>query len=109
MRISSVPILVHNTTDVNPRPRSGSVQFSLSTDLVVGEVVGDLRDDSAEILFQSFLQMALVSSSGVGRGVHTFMLSNRHFVCRPRRRPPPKDALKDGFAEAVVACDLPEP
>ena len=30
---------------------------------------GDMRDDSAEILFQSFLQEALVSSSGMGRDV----------------------------------------
>ena len=32
---------------------------------------GDLRDDSAEILYQSFVQEALVSSSGMGR-VSTF-------------------------------------
>ena len=30
---------------------------------------GDTRDDSAEILFRSFLQEALVSSSGMGRDV----------------------------------------
>ena len=30
---------------------------------------GDMRNDSAEILFQSFLQKALVSSSGMGRDV----------------------------------------
>ena len=29
---------------------------------------GDMRDDSAEILFQSFLLEALVGSSGTGRG-----------------------------------------
>ena len=29
------------------------------------------------------------------------------FLCRPRRRPP--GALKNGFGEAVVACDMPEP
>ena len=49
---------------------------------------GNTRDDSAEILFQSFLQEALVSSSGMGRDVHMWMLSIRHFLCRPRRRPP---------------------
>ena len=31
----------------------------------------DMRDNSAEILFQSFLQVALVSSSGIGRDVST--------------------------------------
>ena len=30
-----------------------------------------MMDDSAEILFQSFLQEALVSSSGMGRDVHS--------------------------------------
>ena len=47
----------------------------------------DTRDDSAEILFLSFLQEALVSSSGLGRDVHFLMLSTQHFLCRPRRRP----------------------
>ena len=51
---------------------------------------GDMRDDSAEILFQSFLQEALVSSSGMGRDVHSLMLPIQHFLCRPRRRPPSK-------------------
>ena len=53
-----------------------SVQFCPST-------------DSAETLSQSFLQDALVSSSGMARYVHSFMLSIQHFLCRPRRRPPP--------------------
>ena len=49
---------------------------------------GDMRDDSAEILFQSFLQEALVGSSGMGRDVQSLKLSIQHFFCRPRRRPP---------------------
>ena len=32
---------------------------------------GDIRDDSAEILLQTFLQEALMSSSGMGRDVHS--------------------------------------
>ena len=32
---------------------------------------GDMTDDSAEILFQSFLQEAIVSSSDMGRDVHS--------------------------------------
>ena len=67
-----------------------------------------MRDDSAEILFQSFLLEALVSSSGTGRDVHSLMLSIQHFLCRSRRRLFSK-VLKDGFGEAVVACDMPEP
>ena len=47
---------------------------------------GDMRDDSAEILFQAFLQKTLVSSSGMGRDVHSLMLSIQHFLCRPRHR-----------------------
>ena len=56
---------------------------------------GDMRDDSAETLFQSFLQEALrssgpsaVRSCGMGRDVHSLMFSIQHFLCRPRRRPP---------------------
>ena len=45
-------------------------------------------DGSAEILFQSFLQEAIVSSSGMGRAVHSLMLSIQHFFCRSRHRPP---------------------
>ena len=51
---------------------------------------GDMTDDSAEILFQSFLQEALVSSSSMSRDVHSLMLSIQHFHCRPWRRPPSK-------------------
>ena len=67
-----------------------------------------MGDDSAEILFQSSLQEALVSSSGMGRNVHSLTLSTQHFLCRPRRRPPSKGALKDNFGQAVVACDMPD-
>ena len=49
-----------------------------------------MRDDSADILFQSFLQEALLSTSGRGRDVHSLMLSIQHFLCRPRRHPPSK-------------------
>ena len=31
-----------------------------------------------------------MSSSGMGRDVHSFMLSTQRFLCRPRRRPPSK-------------------
>ena len=49
---------------------------------------GNMRDDSAEIVFQPFLHGALLSSSGTGRDVHSLLLSIQHFLCRPRRRPP---------------------
>ena len=57
---------------------NSSVQFSPLTDLVVRE---DMRDDSAEIPLQSFLQEALVSGCGMGRDVHSLMLSIQHFLC----------------------------
>ena len=33
------------------------------------------------------LSVAIVNSSGIGRDVHSLMLSIMHFLCRPRRRP----------------------
>ena len=51
---------------------------------------GDIRDYSKEILFLSVLQKVLVSSPGMGRDVHSRMLSIQRFLCRPRRRPPSK-------------------
>ena len=67
-------------------------------------------DDSAEILFQSFLREAVfVSSSGMSRDARSLTLSSQHFLCQPRRRPATlQDAMKEGFGEAVVACDMPE-
>ena len=38
----------------------------------------DMRDDSTEIFFQSFLQEALVSSSGMGRDVHSLIRTIKH-------------------------------
>ena len=49
-----------------------------------------MKNDLAEILFRSFLRDALVSCSGMGRDVHSLM-SVRHFLCRPRRRPSSED------------------
>ena len=47
---------------------------------------GDMRDDSAEILFQSFLQEAIVNCSDTGRDLHSLTLSIQHFLC-PRNLP----------------------
>ena len=48
---------------------------------------GNMRDNSAKILFRSCLQGALVNSSGMGRDVQSLMLSIQHFLCRPRHSP----------------------
>ena len=64
-----------------------SVQFS-PVPWIYWVVEGDIREDSAKILFQSFSQEAIVSSSGTDRDVHSLMLSIQHFLCRQRRRSP---------------------
>ena len=51
---------------------------------------GDITDDSGEILIQSFLQEAIVSSSSIGRDVHSLTLSIKHFLCQPQCCPPSK-------------------
>ena len=45
-----------------------------------------------------------MSSSGMGWDVHSLMLSNQHFLCRPPHLPPSKGALKD-----ELECDMFEP
>ena len=65
-----------------------------------------MRDDSAEILFQSFLQETTVSSSGICNAVAYI----QHFLRRPRRRPPSgQEALRGGSGEYVVPRDIAEP
>ena len=63
-----------------------SIHFSAVQSLDLLDRRGDMRDDSAEILFQSFLQEALVGSSGMGRDVQSLKLSIKHFVCLLRLR-----------------------
>ena len=63
-------------------------------------------DASAENLFQSFLQEAMVSSSGTGRDVHSLILSIKHFLCLSITATPTlQGALKVdlGFGQAVEA------
>ena len=67
-----------------------------------------IRDDSAEILFHSFLQEALVISSGMGR-CPLFDVVHTAFSLPTTASPTVQGALKDGFGKAVVACDIPEP
>ena len=68
---------------------------------------GNMRDDSAEILLQSFMQNALVNSSGMGRDVHSLMLSAQHLFFDHGVADPPR-SLKDGFMEAVAVCGMPQ-
>ena len=64
----------------NRSPLVSSSHFSPLTDWVIW---GGMRDDSAEILFQSFLLEVIVSSSGMGRDIHSLMLSIHHFLYWP--------------------------
>ena len=50
-----------------------------------------MKDNSTEILFQSFLQETILSSSSMGRDVHSMILSDlsiQYFLCWPRHSPP---------------------
>ena len=60
-----------------------------------------MRGDSADTLFESFLQGAIVSRSGMDSFVHSLMLSIQHLLCQP--------LCLDGFREPVMARDTPEP
>ena len=69
-----------------------------------------MRDNSAEIFFQTFLQEALVSSSGMDRDVHTLLdVVHPAFPLSTTASPTLQGALEDGFGEAVGACDMSEP
>ena len=65
-----------------------------------------MRDDSAEIFSQSFLQEALMSCFGIGRDVHSLMLFFQDFLCQLQRFSPFKVPLKDGFGEIVMMRDM---
>ena len=64
-----------------------SIQFSPLTDWIVA-----MRNDSTEILFQSFPREAVVSSFGMSRDVHCLTLSIQYLLCQPLRPPPPHPA-----------------
>ena len=66
------------------------IQFSAVQSLDKLGCWGDTEDNWAEILFQSSPWEAIVSSSSMGRDVHSLTLSSQHFLCRPWHHPPPK-------------------
>ena len=67
----------------------------------------DVRDDSAEVLVQSFLQEAIVSRSGMERDVHVDVV-HPAFTLLTVVLPILQGALKNGIGEAVVARHMPE-
>ena len=66
-----------------------------------------MTDDFVKIFLQCFLQEATVSSSSMGRDVHSSMLSIQHSSAN-HNIAHLQGALKDGFGEAVMVCDMPK-
>ena len=66
-------------------------------------------DDSAKILSQSLPREAIVSSSGTDIDHPLFDVVHPAFPLPTTASPTVQGALKDGFGEAVVARDMPEP
>ena len=50
-----------------------------------------------------------MSSSGMGKDVTSLTLSIQHFLCKTMALPTLKGALRDGFWQAVLEPDMPEP
>ena len=67
-----------------------------------------MTDDFADILYHRFLQKATVSSSGMSRDAHGLDVVHQAFPLPITVSPILQDTLKDGFGEAVEACDMPE-
>ena len=68
-------------------------------------------DVSAEIIFQSLLHEAVVSSSGIGRDVHSLALFHVVYPALPvpsTASPTLHCAPKNGKGGAAMACDMPE-
>ena len=62
-----------------------------------------------QILFPIFPQEAILSNSGIGRDVHSLLLSIQHFLLRNTASPTRQNAPRDGLVEAVVAAGMSEP
>ena len=84
-----------------------SVQLSPLTDWLVGEK--SMTDDSAEILFRSFSAGGPFEQFWHGQERSLFDVVHSAFPLPTTALPTLQGALKDGFREAVVACDTPEP
>ena len=104
--ILRVGLLVESWRGPPPFPPRNSDSGSVQSVERLGRRV-DLRDDSAEILFQSFLQEALVNSFGTGRDVHSHV-DHPAFPLLTTASPTLKGALKNSSGEVVMVCDMPE-
>ena len=96
------------TTHLLKRFCSISVSFQFcSVPWLIGSP-GDMRDNSTDILFQSFLQEALMSSSCMGMDVHSFYVVHPVFPLPTISLPTLQGSLKYGFREAGLVCDVPK-
>ena len=69
-----------------------------------------MRDDSAEILLQSSASGGPCEQFWHGHGCPLFdVVYSSPFLLPTMASPTLQGALKDGFGEAVVICDMPEP
>ena len=67
-----------------------------------------MKDNVAEIFFQSSLRKAIVSSSGVDRDTLSLTLSIQHFPLLTTASPTLLRAMKAGCGETVAERDVPE-
>ena len=81
------------------------IQFSSIHWLIRSLGVEDMKDKLAEILFQSFWQEAIVSSSGMGRDVHSLTLSIQFFLCCPMKDGTMFYNAVDGVHLLCIQCD----
>ena len=83
------------------REAQSIVQFSSGQSLHRLGRPRDMRDDSAEILFQSFLHEAFVNSSGMDRNAHVVHAAFPLAITAP---PILRDALKDVCVVLLLFC-----
>ena len=69
---------------------------------------GDMRDDSAGILFQSFSAGGHREQFWLGQGCLLFDVVHPAFPLPTTASPTLQGDPKDGFGEAVLECDMPE-
>ena len=67
-----------------------------------------MRDDSTEVLFPVFSEGGLCEQFWHGQGCPLFDVVHPAFPLPSMKSLTLQDALKDGFGEAVVPCDMPE-
>ena len=70
---------------------------------------GDMRNDPTEILFQSFFAGGYSEQFWHDQGCPLSYVVHPTFPPPPTAWPTLQGAPEDGFGEAVVACDMPEP